>query len=644
MNKAAENKGFIYEFGKFVLDPQERILLNDGKPVHLAEKVFDTLLCLVENSGRLLTKEEMISALWTESFVEEANLTKNISRLRKILHADGVEFIETLPKRGYRFQADIKQIDGATSMLVHRTLRVKITQSDDDRQKMPICQNLLDEIHSLAVLPFQPLGVKFADDFFGLGMTDALITQLSRAGQIHVRPTSSILKYNILEQDAISAGRDLQVDAVLEGKFQRLENKLRLTVQMLRTADGDSLWADSFNMEVKDIFDVQDQIAIRVVGALSKKLDEEAQAKLKKRDTQNVEAFQQYLKGRFYWNKRTLEGYDAALICFQNAIEIDPLYALAYAGMADIYNILPLHDGFTPHDYFPKAKAAALKALSIDGNLAEAHAAFGLAVLHYDWNWSGAEVSFQNAVKLNPNYAAGYQHLGIYLLRVNRLSEALLALKKAQELDPLSPINAVWLAEVLRYCGETEASIKLHLETLRTSPDFFPAHYHLAFSYIDAGRLPEAEIHREKAVYLSHENSLTLSLQGILQAALGKTAAVEETLEKLLGMKAEKYISGSNIASVYAASGNEEKALEWLETALEERDPNLTWIKFDREFKFLEQNPRFQTILQKVGLAEKSVKLREKLRQKKSRPKILFALCFLLLTIILSFGFYLWKR
>ncbi|MDQ3132961.1 MAG: winged helix-turn-helix domain-containing protein, partial [Acidobacteriota bacterium] len=646
MNKGVENKGFIYEFGKFVLDPHERVLLADGKPVHLADKVFDTLLLLIQHNGRLLTKDEMMTTLWEESFVEESNLAKNISRLRKILNTDGFELIETLPKRGYRFRADVKEIDGETSLLVHRSLRVKFSQTveNDDEQKTLIDPTSLDEIHSIAVLPFQPLGAKANDDFFGLGITDALITQLSRAGQIDVRPTSAILKYDFLEQDAVSAGQQLQVDAVLEGKFQRLENKLRLTVQMLRTHNGNSLWADSFNAEVEDIFAVQDQIAGRVVGALSKKLTDEAQARLKKRDTENVEAYQQYLKGRFYWNKRTIEGYDEALECFEKAIEIDPSYALAYAGLADIYNLLPLYDGFAPHDYFPKAKANALKALFIDGNLAEAHAALGLAILHYDWNWSGAEVSFQNAIKLNPNYSAAYQLLGVYLCRVDRISEAIIALKKAQELDPLSPINAVWLAEVLRYYGETEASIRLHLETLESFPDFFLAHYHLAFSYIDCGRFESAEFYREKAVSLSNENSLTLSLQGILQAALGNKSAVQETLNKLLKMKAEKYISSANIASVYAASHNEEKAIEWLETALIERDPNLTWIKFDKEFEFLGRNPRFQTLLQEVGLAEKEIKTPQSAIRNPQSKKVLLALSALLAVIISYLGFYFWKR
>ncbi len=612
MNVAPENSGIRYHFGEFILDPNERVLLSNGEPTHLADKLFDTLLLLVRNNGQILSKDQMMTSIWSESFVEEGNLAKNISRLRKILNAEGVELIETLPKRGYRFRAEIRLVDGDPDVLVHRHLRVKVSQTEAvDHSPAQRAKLSLDEIHSIAVLPFQPLSGKVDDDFFGLGITDSLITQLSRAGEIHVRPTSSILKFNVEQQDAVSAGRELQVDAIIEGNFQRRENKLRLTVQMLRSHDGSSLWADSFIAEVEDIFDVQDRIAARVVDALQKKLSDEATAKLTKRYTQNVDAYQEYLKGRFFFNQRTAEGYDAAIKCFEKAIEIDPAYALAHAGLADIYNLLPIYDGFAPDEYFPKAKAAALKALFLDGNLAEAHTALGLALLHYDWNWAGAEVSFQNAVKLDPNYAAGYQLLGIYFLRVNRIGDALVSLKKARELDPFSPINTVWLAEVLRHYGETEASIRLHRETIESFPDFFLAHYHLAFSYLDAGRLDEAEFHRERAVTLSHENSLTLSLQGILQAAGGNQAALRETLEKLLQMKTEKYISSVNIASVYAAMKNETKAIEWLQAGLKERDPNLTWIKFDKEFGFLSRNPSFVELLYAVGLDEKPARMAE---------------------------------
>ncbi len=649
MSEDAENKGCLYEFGKFVLDPQERVLLADGKPVHLSDKVFDTLLLLVEQNGRLLTKKEMMEALWEESFVEEGNLAKNISRLRKILTTDGESLIETLPKRGYRFAAPVQRIDGTENFLVQRRVSVKITRSVVNESELPTLTGdektrLLNELHKIAVLPFQPLWGKADDDFFGLGITDALITQLSRGGQIQVLPTSSILKYDLLEQNAVSIGRELKADAILEGRFQRSEGKLRLTVQMLLTANGDSLWADSFNAKAEDIFDVQDQIAMRVAGAFNKKLSEESEARLKKHYTENVDAYQEYLKGRYCWNKRTKTDYDDALRCFERAIKADPLYALAYAGLADVYNLLPLYDGFAPHDYFPKAKAAALKALAIDENLAEAHAALGLSILHYDWNWTGAEVSFRHAIRLNPNYSTAYELLGVYLCRVERIGEAIDALEKAQKLDPLSPINATWLAEVFRHYGKTAVSIRLQEEILKSFPDFYLAHYHLAFSYIDCNRFDKAEMHCQKAVSLSHENSLTLSLQGILKAKLGNKPAVRETLNKLLQTKTEKYVSSVNIASVYAASGNREKTIEWLETALKERDPNLTWIKFDNEFYFLRQYPRYQMLLKEIGLSDTSVETLPAAFQPKHSKRLLLTLCALAVLIISGFGFYFWKR
>ena len=253
MDEATEKSGIKYEFGKFVLDPNERLLFSNGEPAHLADKVFDTLLLLVRHNGQLLTKDQMMTSIWEESFVEEGNLAKTISRLRKILSSDGVEFIETLPRRGYRFRAEIREVEGETNLLV-RHLRLKVSLATDPAVASDMTTAVsLDEIHSIAVLPFQALGGKADDNVFGLGISDALITQLTGAGDIRVPPTSSIIRFNIAQQDAISAGRALQVDAVLEGNYQRSENRMRLTVQMLRSADGSALWAESFIAEVEEI-------------------------------------------------------------------------------------------------------------------------------------------------------------------------------------------------------------------------------------------------------------------------------------------------------------------------------------------------------------------------------------------------------
>ncbi len=602
MSETSIQKRFIYEFGKFIFDPQERVLLSAGMSVHLSEKVFETLRLLIENNGRLLTKDEMMNALWEESFVEESNLAKNISRLRKILNTDGVQLIETLPKRGYRFLANVKRLDGDASLLVHRHLRVKITQTDVESPNGAGFSGSLGEVHSIAVLPFQPLGLKSDEDFFGLGLTDALITQLSRTGQIAVRPTSAILKYNSPEHDAVSTGRDLQVDAVLEGKFQRLGNKLRLTIQMLHTGTRNSLWAESFNAEVTDIFAIQDSIAERVADALSRKLTAEARAKLKKRYTENVEAYQEYLKGRFFWNKRTVDGFTKALTFFERAIEIDPLFALAYTGIADIYNQLPIFDDYTPRDFFPKAKAAALRALELDESLAEAHASLGFVLLNYDWNWAGAEIAFRRAIELNPTYALAHHWYGTLLLRQGRTGEAVLAAQQAQQLDPLSSVITTWLAESLNVSGNCEAAITLHRQTLVMSPDSFYAYFHLALIYAECNRFDEAREAAQTALRLSKEISMTLSLTAVLHAVSGEKAIAVEILDQLLKTRTTKYIGAVNIAGVYAVLSEENEALDWLEKALVERDPFLTWLNVDKEFVFLRSNPRFQTLLQRIGL------------------------------------------
>jgi Tol biopolymer transport system component/TolB-like protein/Tfp pilus assembly protein PilF len=646
MGETADSKGLIYEFGKFVLDPQERVLLADGEPVHLADKVFDTLCVLIQNNGKLLTKDEMMSSIWEESFVEEGNLAKNVSRLRKILNSDGVQLIETVPRRGYRFRADVRQMESGTDMLVHRHLRIKLTQTsgNDDELESRKSETGRDEIHSIAVLPFQPLDAHDADDIFGLGITDALITQLNRAGQIQVRPTSSIIKYNFPGRNTVSAGRELQVDAILEGRFQRFENKLRLTVQMLHTTNGDSLWADSFHADIQDIFAIQDQIAGRVVGALTKKLSDEAETRLKKRQTENVEAFQEYLKGRFYWNKRNAGDLKKAAACFERAIAIDPDFALAYAGIADIYNQFPTYDELAPRDSFPKAKAAALRALELDETLAEAHASLGFTLLNYDWNWGGAEVSFQQAIKLNPNYAMAHLWYGTLLLRQERFGEAIVALKKAQHLDPSSPMISTWMAEALNYCGETETAIALHRATLDQFEDFFPAYYHLTLIYANSGRFDEARETAKKALSLSHEISLISSLLAVLHITLGETDAAEEILATLLEKRGKGYVAEANIAEIYANLGNKNEALNWLETACTERDPNLTWLKVDKPYKELHGDPRFQKLLKQVGLAETEARMLPPAVRKPRPKRLLLALGALAVLIISALGFYFWIR
>ncbi len=586
--------GKIFQFGKFKLNADDQTLSVDEKAIRLTTKEFEILILLIENNGQLLSKDEMMNAIWQETFVEESNLAHYISRLRKILNSDGQEYIKTYSKRGYRFSAALSVSEN--NSIIERRIRLQITQKDELTQKK------LGEINSLAVLPFYLLGFQTDEEFLGLGMTDALITQLNQTGQIIVRPTAAILQYAGSPQNPAEIGNNLGVDAVLQGSFQKSGNKLRLNVQMLETKSENITWAEVFNSEIEDIFAVQDKIAEKIVSALSKKLSAESQAGLTKRYTENIEAYQEYLKGRFYWNKRSVENIKKALVHFEKAIELEPLYALAYTGIAAVYETLPLLDEIPPRNAFPRAKAATLRALEIDPNLAEAHAALGIYLMNYEWNWQGAEVSFKKAIELNDNYAAGHQIYATFLLRLGRVADAVIELKKARTLDPLSPVINTWLAEAFSYLGEYEASILLHKETISFSPDYFLAYYHLTLTYVMNNQPDEAVKISEAALRLSNDSSLAQYSSVVLQIVLGNKKAARATLENLIASRRQKYVSASNIASCFAAFKEKKKALEWLAIGIEEKDPNLTWTKIDPEFVFLRKDAEFLKILQQINL------------------------------------------
>jgi Tol biopolymer transport system component/DNA-binding winged helix-turn-helix (wHTH) protein/TolB-like protein len=583
----------IYQFGKFVLDAREQVLTADGLAIHLPTKEFETLLMLVENNGKVVSKDEMMSAIWKDTFVEESNLAQYVSRLRKVLNVDGNQYIKTISKRGYRFSADVKTSDG--DLIIERHLRVKfggrVTRG-------------LGEINSVAVLPFQSLGSPADAEFFGLGIADALITQLTRTGTIITRPTASVLKFRSPDQDPVAIAALLNVDAILQGNFQKSGNRLRLTAQMLHSESGETLWAESFNTEIDDIFDVQDRIAERIVIAFSKQHSAETRGQLTKRYTENKAAYQEYLQGRFNFSKRTADGLTKALKNFETAIEIDPLYALAYAGIAEAYQLLPLSDALEPHAAFPKAKAAVLRALEIDDTIPEAHVSLGVILMDFDWNWRGAQLSFQKAIELNPNYAAAHQVYGTLLLRLGRIGDAILELKKAQLLDPLSPAINTWMGEAFAHLGEHEAAIRIHKETIKFAPEYVFAHYFLVQSYVSTGQLTEAAKAAEDAVMLSDDMSLTRSASIFLKAHIGDREAARKELQGLIEKRDEKYVSAINIASGFAVLKQTDDVFKWLEIAHAERDSNLTWLNIDREFDYLREDPRFRTILQKVNLPD----------------------------------------
>ena len=584
-----------YAFGKFVFNLDEQTLDVGGEVHQLPQKEFEILKMLVENNGKLLSKEAMMSSIWRDTFVEESNLAQYVSRLRKTLNVDDQQYIETVSKRGYRFTADLVESPTVTTLERHVTLQ--ITNNAPARAKS------IGEIDSLAVLTFRVLGGGPDDDFLGLGLADALITQLTRAGSLIVTPTSSVSKIRDQDLDPVTIGRQLGVDAILLGNFQKAGTKLRLTVQMFEVAEGKALWAESFNNEIDDIFEVQDQIAKRIVDAFASKISVESQQKIAKRFTEDSRAYNEYLRGRVFFASRTTEGLSNALMHFNRAIEFDPQYALAYAGLSDVYQLLPNTDMMGPENAYLKARAAALRALELDDSIPEAHLSIAVCMMNYDWNFAGAEVSFKKAIELNPNLAQAHLHRGTMLLRLGQIGDGAIALNRARTLDPLSPGPSAWLSEALAELGEYDSAIRMLLETTRIAPEYSLAHYFLATTYLRAGRFADASAAVDNALVRSDDMSLIRSARTLVKAFSGDVSGARAEIDNLIAKRQQTYVSATNIASGFAGIQDSENVFKWLEIAYKEKDSHITWINFDFEFKYLHDDPRFTDILRRVNLA-----------------------------------------
>ena len=499
----SEKPTLFYEFGPFRLEEKERRLLRDGEEVTLSEsgrterltpKAFDLLLLLVKQSGQMVGRDELMERIWPGTFVEDNRLSDNISTLRKFLgdRTRNPQFIETIPKHGYRFLADVREVRGETIALFDHTkthvvieeeretpsayapdangyamrehtfapvlppagtsrrrlnplaiaagcvllgaLAVAVYSALKRKPEQPAGQALL--ARSIAVLPFKPLVSSSGDSALELGMTDALINKLTNIRQITVRPTSSVLRYTSASLDLRAAGSELGVDVLLDGKVQKADDRIRLSVQLVRASDGTPLWADNFDEKFTNIFAVQDAISERVASALALSLTGEEKKGLAKRYTENVEAYQLYLKGQHHW--RTFQPAEllTSINYYDEALKKDPNYALAYSGISTAYSVIGIYGPLSAREAMPKARDAAQRALELDENLAEAHTALGAVKIFYEWDWPGGEREFKRAMELNPNYADAHNLYGYYLQAMGKGDDAVVEMKRAKELAP----------------------------------------------------------------------------------------------------------------------------------------------------------------------------------------------------------------
>lgn len=631
-----QRKG-IFEFGQSRLDVQEGTLQVAGNPVPLTPKVFELLVLLVENPGRLLEKEWILKALWPDTFVEEANLSVNISTLRKALGSFGeANYIETVPKRGYRFTATVTQIqvEPAEASRNELSARVIISTSKPEptepgkpfeahkvrwiavialavvaiaaagwlagRSRYSVQK--LSEVRSIAVLPFRSLANNDDPDYLGAGMADALIGRLSMIHGITVRPTAAVQKYYGKAVDPLAAGRDLRVDVVLDGSVQRSAKMIRVSVQLLRVQDGSPLWAERFDDYFTNIFDVQESISEKVAVALSMKLTENEHRMMVKRQTANTEAYQLYVKGRYLAFKRSADGMpDASVALYQQAIAKDPDYALAYAALASAYLELATMRGQS--DAIQRARSAALKALSLSDDLEEAHLAQGAVLMRADWDWIGAGREFDRALAIEPNSAQAHWSKSILTMALGQTEPALLGMQLAHSLDPTSQTFQDDLGWAY-YCNRrwTEA-IQESKMAAAAEPNSFAAHHQLGKAYLHAGQYEAAKAEFETTKRL-HPLQRGFADLGQLYAMTGNPVKARAILLELERAESQSptYESAFMRAVLYASLGDKDSAFRALDTACAQKLSRAIWMRVDPDLDPLRSDPRFDALLRRVRL------------------------------------------
>ncbi|HJQ23685.1 MAG TPA: winged helix-turn-helix domain-containing protein [Blastocatellia bacterium] len=579
----------FYEFGPFRLDVTKQRLSRDGVPVPLTAKLFQTLLALIESNGELIEKETLIERVWPDRFVEEGNLTQNISVLRRLLgeSPEARDYIVTVPRRGYRFVAEVKKITKAAA------------PTDEKMTATKPAAALSSAAPSVAVLPFKLLASD-GDDYLGLGLADALITRLSNVRQIIVRPTSAVLKYAQVSQDVRVTGQELGVASVLEGSVRRAGGRLRVTVQLVRVEDGRALWADKFDEEFTDLFTVEDRIAERVTAALALQLTSAERALLAKRYTASPEAHEHYLKGRYYANRFTLDHFHKAIDAFNRALELDPDYALAYAGIAEAY-FLAADLYLNPLEALQKTREAAARALQIDDSLPEAHTYLATVLMNIDWDWAEAERGFERAIEINPAYAAAHQWYGWLLILLARLDEAIRELEMARRLDPLS-IGINWfLAAAYGFAGRMDEAAEQGEFLIELEPRSWIGHWIAGYAYGMLGQFDRSIAAFEQAGRL--DQSLMIAGQmGFVYALAGMKDEARATLNEMKAKSAESYVPPYYIALIHAALGEEDEAFDYLEKAYEMRDGSLPLLKVDQRLDGLRHDPRFDDLVWRTGL------------------------------------------
>jgi TolB-like protein/Flp pilus assembly protein TadD len=581
----------VFRFATFELDVRTGELRKQGVKLRLQGQPLLVLAALLKRAGDLVTRDELRAELWKEdTFVDfDHSLHNAIARIREVLDdsAENPRYIETLPRRGYRFIGKVDRASSETEPLVDRA------RSADTRK-----------IQSIAVLPLENLSADPAQDYFADGMTETLITSLAKIGALRVISRTSAMQYKGVRKSLPEIARELNVDAVIEGSVLRDGQRVRITTQLIHAATDQHLWAESYERDFRDILSLQSEIARRVASEIKVLVTPEEKARLGTARLVNPAAHEAYLRGRFYWNKRSAESAQRALTYFQQALGLDPTYAQGYAGLADSFAILGYYNALAPTEAYPKAKAAAMKALELEPSLAEPHATLGVIKRDFEWDWSGAEQDFARAVALNPGYAEAYHWHGTLHGMLGRHAEAMATKTYALSLDPLSVVVRTDLARMLYFVRDYEQSIAQYRSAIDMDPTFSTAHIWLGQVYEQKRMFDLALAEFQTGVQLTGGSAFSLSRLAHGFALAGSPDRSRSLLSQLSEFPNQKYVSPYDIAMVHIGLGEHDEAFPWLDRAFEERSLWMGYLNVEPHLDPLRADPRFHDLQRRTGLAE----------------------------------------
>jgi DNA-binding winged helix-turn-helix (wHTH) protein/TolB-like protein/tetratricopeptide (TPR) repeat protein len=644
VRSAIPNNGNVYSFDDIVVDGEIFRVRKNGQIVNLTPRAFDVLTFLVRNGGRTVEKQEIFESVWKDVFVSDNALTKIIKELRHALEdsPNAPRYIETVPKRGYRFIGEIRENHGQTAseteiLDVAQTIAEKGApdlKAQPAARKIKASRFALSKtprvfsaavliiilgftawlllrpkpsdsaapIRLIAVLPFKPLDTGSRDESLEMGMAETLITRLSSINQLIVRPMSAVRKYTDVNQDPLKAGQEIQAEAVLDGSIQRAGERVRVTVRLTDVRNGTTLWSEQFDENFTDIFRVQDSIAERIANALTLRLSRQEKERLAKHSTDNPEAYQLYLRGQLLWHGRRQNWIEQSLAYYREALEKDPGFALAHIGTADCYIMLSGHHKISMREAELKARPAIMRALEIDNNLAQAHNALAELKYQYEYDWRGAEKEFKKAIELNPNIAWIRQAYGWFLMSEARFQEATAEMEKAQQLDPSSLTVNVGRGRLYFYSRQYDQAIRHFQNIIAIEPNdrsLYLALYNIyeqkkmyaeavdAFlKFQEMGGMPPAE---------SEEYRKTFSLSGWQGFARRQLEQMEK--QKVMGFS-ESTVS---FANVNVRLSNKDEAFAWLEKVFETREPSILQFKIEPLYDSLRNDPRYAELLRKIG-------------------------------------------